>query len=136
MQALSDAVGFTYLIEQVPGIGDAALAKLTITIGFENLAIGIAGAAYVAWLSSIVSKKFSAVQYALLSSLTLLVGTLGRGALGEMIENQGYYDVFVLTTWIGLGAAVLVCVEWYRESRWKESAGIVAPEAGEAVPAE
>jgi PAT family beta-lactamase induction signal transducer AmpG len=136
MQAFSDAVGFTYLIEQVPGIGDAALAKLTITIGFENLAIGIAGAAYVAWLSSIVSKKFSAVQYALLSSLTLLVGTLGRGALGEMIENQGYYDVFVLTTWIGLGAAVLVCVEWYRESRWKESAGIVAPEAGEAVPAE
>jgi PAT family beta-lactamase induction signal transducer AmpG len=52
-----------------------------------------------------------------------------------MIENQGYYDVFVLTTWIGLGAAVLVCVEWYRESRWKASAGIVAPEAGEAVPA-
>jgi PAT family beta-lactamase induction signal transducer AmpG len=31
---------------------------------------------------------------------------------------------------------VLVCVEWYRESRGKASAGIVAPEAGEAVPAE
>ena len=136
MQAFSDAIGFTYLIEQVPGIGDADLARLTITIAFENLAIGIAGAAYIAWLSSIVSKKFSAVQYALLSSLTLLVGTLGRGALGEMIENQGYYDVFILTTWIGLGAAVLVCVEWYRESRGKALAGIVAPEAGEAVPAE
>ena len=136
MQAFSDAVGFTYLIEQVPGIGDAELARLTITIAFENLAIGIAGAAYIAWLSSIVSKKFSAVQYALLSSLTLLVGTLGRGALGEMIENQGYYDVFILTTWIGLGAAVLVCIEWWRESRSKAAAGIVAPEAGEGVPAE
>ncbi len=138
MQAFSDTVGFTYLIQQVPVIGDAALARLTITIAFENLAIGIAGAAYVAWLSSIVSKKFSAVQYALLSSLTLLVGTLGRGALGEMIENQGYYDVFILTTWIGLGAAVLVCIEWWRESRGKRAAGIVAPEAGEteAVPAE
>lgn len=135
MQAFSDAVGFTYLIQQVPGIGDADLAKLTITIGFENLAIGIAGAAYIAWLSSIVSKKFSAVQYALLSSLTLLVGTLGRGALGEMIEEQGYYDVFILTTWIGLAAAVLVCVEWWRESRSKKAAGIVAPEAGEAVTA-
>ena len=134
MQAFSDFVGFTYLIEQVPGIGDAALAKLTITIAFENLAIGVAGAAYVAWLSSIVSKKFSAVQYALLSSLTLLVGTLGRGALGEMIENQGYFDVFVLTTWIGLGAAVLVCFEWYRESRGKRAAGIIAPEAGEVLP--
>ncbi|PZT89389.1 MAG: MFS transporter [Citromicrobium sp.] len=136
MQAFSDAVGFTYLIEQVPVIGDADLAKLTITIAFENLAIGIAGAAYVAWLSSIVSKKFSAVQYALLSSLTLLVGTLGRGALGEMIEEQGYYDVFVLTTFIGFGAAALVCLEWWRQSRAKGDAGIVAPEVGETVPAE
>ncbi len=136
MQAFSDAIGFTYLIMQIPEIGDAELAKLTITIGFENLAIGIAGAAYITWLSSIVSKKFSAVQYALLSSLTLLVGTLGRGALGEMIENQGYYDVFILTTWIGLAAAVLVCFEWYRESRGKAAAGIVAPEAGERLPAE
>ena len=137
MEAFSGAIGFTYLIEQVPGIGDADLAKLTITIAFENLAIGIAGAAYIAWLSSIVSKKFSAVQYALLSSLTLLVGTLGRGALGEMIENQGYYDVFILTTWIGLGAAVLVCIEWYRESRSRANSGVVAPEAGQAVaPAE
>ncbi|MEC7160471.1 MAG: MFS transporter, partial [Pseudomonadota bacterium] len=134
MEAFSGAIGFTYLIEQVPGIGDADLAKLTITIAFENLAIGIAGAAYVAWLSSIVSKKFSAVQYALLSSLTLLVGTLGRGALGEMIEDQGYYDVFILTTWIGLAAAVLVCFEWYRQSRGKAAAGVVAPEAGEVAP--
>ena len=129
MQAVSDAVGFTYLIMQVPVIGDAELAKLTITIAFENLAIGIAGAAYIAWLSSIVSKKFSAVQYALLSSLTLLVGTLGRGALGEMIENQGYFDVFVLTTFIGLAAAVLVCFEWWRQARAGSEAGIIAPEA-------
>lgn len=117
MQAVSDVVGFTWLISQVPGIGSAGLAKLTITIAFENLAIGIAGAAYIAWLSSIVSKKFSAVQYALLSSLTLLVGTLGRGALGEMIEDQGYFDVFVLTTLIGLAAVVLVALEWWRQAR-------------------
>ena len=136
MQAFSDAIGFTYMIMQIPEIGDAELAKLTITIGFENLAIGIAGAAYIAWLSAIVSKQFSAVQYALLSSLTLLVGTLGRGPLGEMIETQGDYDVCILTTWIGLAAAVLVCFEWYRESRGKAAAGIVAPEAGETVPAE
>ena len=129
MQALSDLVGFTWLIMQVPGIGSAPLAKLTFTIFFENLAIGIAGAAYIAWLSSIVSKKFSAVQYALLSSLTLLVGTLGRGALGEMIEDQGYFDVFVLTTFIGLAAVVLVCLEWWRERRAGRNSGVIAPEA-------
>ena len=128
MQAFSDAVGFTYLIEQVPGIGDAALAKLTITIGFENLAIGIAGAAYVAWLSSIVSKKFSAVQYALLSSLTFLIGTLGRGALGQMIDQDGYYPVFILTTALGMIAVVACVVEWVRQARLGRRAGVVAPE--------
>ncbi len=136
MQVASDAIGFTRLIEFMAPFGSDGLPRLTFTIMFENLAIGIAGAAYIAWLSSIVSKKFSAVQYALLSSLTLLVGTLGRGALGEMIENQGYYDVFILTTWIGIGAVALVLVEWYRESRGKKAAGIVAPEAGEVVPAQ
>jgi PAT family beta-lactamase induction signal transducer AmpG len=75
------------------------------------------------------------VQYALLSSLTLLVGTLGRGALGEMIENQGFFDVFVLTTFIGLGAVVLVCIEWWRESRYGAKSGVVTPDAV-AQPAE
>lgn len=135
MQAVSDAVGFTWLISQVPGIGSASLAKLTFTIFFENLAIGIAGAAYIAWLSSIVSKQFSAVQYALLSSLTLLVGTLGRGALGEMIEDQGYFDVFILTTFIGLAAVVLVAFEWWRQAKAGAKSGVVTPDAT-AQPAE
>ncbi|OBV11682.1 AmpG family muropeptide MFS transporter [Erythrobacter dokdonensis] len=132
MQAASDAVGFTWLIMQVPVIGSPALAKLTFTVMFENLAIGIAGAAYVAWLSSIVSKQYSAVQYALLSSLTMLVGTLGRGALGEMIEDQGYYDVFVLTTLIGLVAVALCIAEWVRQARAGRTSGVVTPEAAPA----
>ncbi|MEQ5786397.1 MFS transporter [Erythrobacter sp. NFXS35] len=128
MQAASDAIGFTWAIMQVPVIGSPALAKLTFTVMFENLAIGIAGAAYVAWLSSIVSKQYSAVQYALLSSLTLLVGTLGRGALGEMIEDQGYFDVFVLTTLIGFLAVALCLAEWYRQARFGRAAGVVTPQ--------
>lgn len=127
MAAASDAVGFTALIESFPG-GSERLARLMLTIGAENLAIGIAGAAYVAWLSSIVNKKFSAVQYALLSSLTLLVGTLGRGALGEMIEDRGYYDVFILTTAIGGLAVVLCLAEWARQKRAGTKSGVVTPD--------
>ena len=132
--AVADGTGFSALVASFPG-GSEKLAKLMMTIGGENLAIGIAGAAFVAWLSSIVSKQFAAVQYALLSSLTLLVGTLGRGALGQMIERQGFYDVFVLTTWVGVGAMVLVILEWWRERRMGSHAGVVAPEAT-ALPAE
>ena len=129
MQAVSDAVGFSWIISQVPVIGSPSLAKLTFAIMFENLAIGIAGAAFVAYLSSIVNKRFSAVQYALLSSLTMLIGNLGRGALGEMIEDRGYFDVFVLTTFIGFGAVLLCAGEWYRQSRAGKNAGVVTPEA-------
>jgi PAT family beta-lactamase induction signal transducer AmpG len=131
MGAVSDAVGLTWLVEHLGG--SEKLAKLIMVIGGENIAVGIAGAAFVAWMSSIVAKGYSAVQYALLSSLTMLVGTLGRGALGQMIEEQGYYDVFILTTLIGGIAVVLVLVEWWRQRRLGKAAGVVAPEAGAAT---
>jgi PAT family beta-lactamase induction signal transducer AmpG len=127
MQAASDAIGFTWLVDTaanglaplffVAAPPSPGLAKLAFTIFWENLAIGIAGAAYIAWLSSIVAKRYAAVQFALLASLTLLIGTLGRGALGQMIEERGYYYVFVLTTLIGGIAVVLCLVEWVRQSR-------------------
>ncbi len=137
MQAASDAIYFTNFIQFLAPFGSEGLPRLTFTIMWENLAIGIAGAAYVAWLSSIVSKKYSAVQYALLSSLTLLVGTLGRGALGEMIEDRGYFDVFILTTAIG-GVAVVLCIfEWIRQKRAGAKSGVVTPDAKLATePAE
>ena len=135
MQAASDAIGFSALIGFLAPFGSEALPRLAFTIMWENVAIGIAGAAYVAWLSSIVSKKYSAVQYALLSSLTLLVGTLGRGALGEMIEKQGYYDVFILTTLIGMLAVVLCVFEWIRVVRSGRSQN-APPPGSEAVAAQ
>jgi len=126
MSAVSNAIGFTWAVEQFGG--SEKLARLMITIGGENLAIGIAGAAYIAWLSSIVAKGYSAVQYALLASLTLLVGTLGRGALGQMIEQRGYYFVFVFTALIGVVAVVLCVLEWIREARAGRASGVVAPD--------
>jgi len=115
MDMVSRVTGFGWIVEHVGG--DARLARLMVAIGGENIAGGIAGAALVAYLSSITSKGYSAVQYALLSSLTFLVGTLGRGALGKMIETEGYYPVFLFTTALG-GVAVVLCVlEWVRQGR-------------------
>jgi len=115
MQLVSDLTGFTWLAGQFGA--DDRMARLMLTIGAENIAVGIAGAAFVAYLSSVVAKGYSAVQYALLSSLTMLVGTLGRPALGQMIEERGYYDVFLLTTAIGLFAVALCVLEWVRQAR-------------------
>jgi PAT family beta-lactamase induction signal transducer AmpG len=124
MASGSKAIGLTWLVEHLGG--DERLAKLMFVIAGENIAGGIAGAALVAYLSSITSKKYSAVQYALLSSLTFLVGTLGRGALGKMIETRGYYDVFLLTTGIGSVAVLLCLAEWARIRRQGKNAGLDA----------
>lgn len=90
------------------------MARLMLAIAGENIAGGFAGAAFVAYLSALSSRMFGAVQFAVFTSLALLIGTLGRGALGEMIENQGFAPVFLFAAALG-GIAVVFCIlEWIR----------------------
>ena len=96
---------------------DARMTRLLVTIGLENTCSGLAGGAYIAYLSSITSKKHSAVQFALLSSLTLLIGALGRGAFGEGIQTYGYAHMFRIAAWIGLLGIGFVALEWMRVAR-------------------
>ncbi len=96
---------------------DLRMVRLLIAISGENIAGGLAGAAFVAYLSSITSREFSAVQYALLSSLTFLIGSLGRAAIGEAIDDIGYAPVFRLSAMIGLVAVGFVALEWMRTGR-------------------
>jgi PAT family beta-lactamase induction signal transducer AmpG len=93
---------------------DDRMVRLLMAICYENIATGIALTAFVAYLSGIVSKKFTAVQYALLSSLTFLVGSLGRGFVGESFDTYGYPLVFRWTAAAGLLAVVFVLLEWWR----------------------
>jgi PAT family beta-lactamase induction signal transducer AmpG len=118
---------------------DPRMVRLLIAISGENIAGGLAGAAYVAYLSSIASKQYSAVQYALLSSLTLLVGSLGRGALGEMIETDGYVAVFNLCAALGAIAVVFCIIEWIRaegERRRRTAAPELVPPSDAARAAQ
>jgi MFS transporter, PAT family, beta-lactamase induction signal transducer AmpG len=95
---------------------DDRMVRLLVAISYENIATGVALTAFVAYLSGIVSKKFTAVQYALLSSLTFLVGSLGRGFVGESFDTYGYPLVFRWTAAGGLLAVVFVLLEWWRVS--------------------
>ena len=95
---------------------DDRMARLLLTICYENISTGLAGAAFVAFVSGIVSKKFAAVQYALLSSLTFLIGSLGKGFAGEMIDKYGYATVFREVAVVGLLAILFVLLEWWRST--------------------
>jgi MFS transporter, PAT family, beta-lactamase induction signal transducer AmpG len=93
---------------------DDRMVRLLVAICYENIATGVALTAFVAYLSGIISKKFTAVQYALLSSLTFLVGSLGRGVAGESFDKYGYALVFRWTAAAGLLAVLFVLLEWAR----------------------
>ena len=98
------------------GVGEP-MARLMLAITGENLASGIAGTAFVAYLSALSSRMFGAVQFAIFTSLALLIGTLGRAPLGEMIDQQGFAPVFVVAAWLGTIAIAFCILEWIREAR-------------------
>ena len=110
---------------------DARMVRLLLAISGENIATGIAGAAFVAYLSGIVSKNYTAVQYALLSSLTFLIGSLGRGIAGEAFDSMGYAVVFRYTAAVGLFAVLFVALEWMRTARTGSSRQLTVPPAAE-----
>lgn len=111
-----DAVAGTVGLTQLFGFFgfDERMVRLLMAISMENISTGIAGAAFVAYLSGIVSKRFTAVQYALLSSLTFLIGSLGRGIAGEAFDTYGYATVFRWTAAAGAFAVLFVILEWMR----------------------
>jgi len=98
------------------GIGEP-LSRLMLAITGENIAGGFAGAAFVAYLSALSNKMFGAVQFAVFTSLALLIGTFGRGALGELIEKQGYASMFIIAAVLGVIAVLFCAAEWVRLER-------------------
>jgi PAT family beta-lactamase induction signal transducer AmpG len=112
IDAFSGAVGLQQLGAWLGA--DLRMLRLLLAICYENIATGIAGTAFVAYVSSVVSKRYTAIQYALLSSLTFLVGTLGRGVAGEAFDTYGYGPVFRYTALAGVVSVSFVLLEWLR----------------------
>ena len=96
---------------------DIRMTRLISVIFAENIAVGLASAASIAYLSSIVNKEYAAIQYALLVSLVFLLGVLGRPAIGQIIETEGFAKAFILCAWLGGVAVVFSILEWIRQSR-------------------
>jgi PAT family beta-lactamase induction signal transducer AmpG len=82
---------------------------LYIVISADNLAAGLASTAFVAFLSSLTSVSFTAVQYAIFSSLMTLFPKLLGGYSGSMVEALGYPTFFLLTTLLGVPVLLFVC---------------------------
>ncbi len=89
---------------------DKSGSILLMTITADNISGGIATAAFVAYLSSLTSVSFTAMQYAIFSSLMTLLPKLLAGYSGAMSTELGYQDFFYLTAVMGIPAVVLVVI--------------------------
>ncbi len=88
------------------------LDLLTLAVSVESFAGGFAGAALIAYMSSLVSPAYAATQYALLSSLYALPGKFVGGLSGFMVEAMGYPRFFATTALIGIPVALLCLLVW------------------------
>jgi MFS transporter, PAT family, beta-lactamase induction signal transducer AmpG len=81
---------------------------LYIAVAADNLAAGLASAAFIAFLSSLTSVSFTAVQYAIFSSLMTLLPKVLGGYSGSIVDTIDYPGFFIFTTLIGIPVVVLV----------------------------
>jgi PAT family beta-lactamase induction signal transducer AmpG len=81
---------------------------LIFVISADNLSSGIASAAFIAYLSSLTNINYSATQYALFSSMMLLLPKFLAGYSGWYVDLFGYSNFFTATAALGLPVLVLV----------------------------
>lgn len=86
----------------------ADLSSLAVIIAADNFSAGLAVAAFVAWLSSLTSVSFTAVQYAIFSSLMTLFPKLLGGYTGTLVSEFGYSTFFFGTALLGIPVIALV----------------------------
>lgn len=102
LQAISTA-GFALLAR----IGHN-ISALSAVIAFENLSSGMGTAAYVAFMASITNKKFTATQYALLSSLMGVPRVLASAPTGFFAKSLGWENFFIFCTLIAVPGMLLL----------------------------
>ena len=84
------------------------LTALIWVISADNLSSGIASAAFIAYLSSLTNVNYSATQYALFSSMMLLLPKFLAGYSGVYVDAFGYSHFFIATALLGVPVLLLV----------------------------
>lgn len=84
------------------------LPLLAVVIAFENFSSGMGTAAYAAFMASITNKKFTATQYALLTSLMGVPRVVASSGTGFMAEAMGWTGFFLFCTLIAAPGMLLL----------------------------
>lgn len=104
LQALSTA-GFAFL-----ALVGHSIPWLAGVIAFENLSGGMGTAAYTAYMASLTNKRFTATQYALLTSVMGVPRVIASAPTGWMAEIMGWPLFFLVCTGLALPGLALLAV--------------------------
>lgn len=106
----------TNLLFMLLAISGYNIQLLYIVISADNLSAGIASAAFVAFLSRLTNISFTAMQYAIFSSLMTLFPKIIGGYSGSIVENIGYINFFLFASLLGLPVLVII---WFANKHLK-----------------
>lgn len=87
---------------------EKSLVFLTFMISADNLSQGMALTAFVGFLSLLVNRQFTAVQYAMFSSVMTLFPKILGGYSGGMVEQMGYANFYLMTVIIGIPVVLML----------------------------
>ena len=99
---------FDFMQAHFDARGPATNAGVAALVSFDNIAIGVHGTALIAFLSSLTSARYTATQYAVLSSLYALPGKLLMGTSGFVVNALGYGDFFLYTALLSVPGLLLL----------------------------
>jgi PAT family beta-lactamase induction signal transducer AmpG len=101
-------IGSNLLFMTLAFQNEPSITGLAVVVSADNLAMGVAGTALIAYLSSLTSAAYTATQYALFSSTYALPGKLLMGTSGFVVDAIGYPWFFVYTSVLGLPALLML----------------------------
>jgi PAT family beta-lactamase induction signal transducer AmpG len=94
---------------------EAEILWLMAVVGADNLAAGIATTTFIAYLSSLTNKAYTATQYALFSSIMLLLAKIVAGFSGWVVDASSYPLFFIYAATLGLPSIWLIKILMRRE---------------------
>ena len=109
---------FTNLFFAYVASVQANISLLSLIVGFDSFAAGLVGTVNIAFLTSLVSKKFTAVQYAMLTSFMMLPGKFFSGFSGMLADyyvstssiESGWEYFFYTTSAMSIPALLLILI--------------------------
>ncbi len=93
------------------------LTWLAVVISADNISAGFSNAAFIAYLSGLTNRAYTATQYALFSSFMTLPGKFISGFSGVIVDASDYGTFFTYAAIMGIPAIIMAVVIWRHEQR-------------------